>query len=136
MNNVGEHRDQPPLKPGRFLRDRVLRGQGTRITQDELANALAVSRFTVNQIINGRRAITADMAVRLAHVLGTSPALWLDMQKEVDLFDARQKLAASGLTLTVLRQSRFDPPEDNDETNDDDKCAAGSNGITPSSDVD
>lgn len=95
--------------PGVFLRDRVLRKPGSRITQEELADALDVSRFTVNQIINGHRAITADMAVRLAFVLGTSPDLWLDMQKRVDLFEARRKLADEMPNLIKLRGEEAQP---------------------------
>jgi antitoxin HigA-1 len=109
---MAEARDFPPQLPGAFLRDRVLRNPGARITQDALAEALDVSRFTVNQIINGHRAITADMAVRLAHVLGTSADLWLDMQKRVDLFEARRKLAEEAPTLTRLRTRADAPPGD------------------------
>ncbi|KFG90322.1 HigA protein (Antitoxin to HigB) [Sphingobium herbicidovorans NBRC 16415] len=107
---MAETRDFPPQLPGVFLRDRVLRKPGAKITQEALADALDVSRFTVNQIINGHRAITADMAVRLAHVLGTSADLWLDMQKRVDLFEAHRKLAAESPKLTVLREAEAGPP--------------------------
>jgi addiction module HigA family antidote len=107
---MAEPRDFPPQQPGVFLRDRVLRKPGAKITQEALADALDVSRFTVNQIINGHRAITADMAVRLAHVLGTSADLWLDMQKRVDLFEAHRKLEAEAPNLTVLRAAETEPP--------------------------
>lgn len=107
---MAETRDFPPQLPGVFLRDRVLRKPGAKITQEALADALDVSRFTVNQIINGHRAITADMAVRLAHVLGTSADLWLDMQKRVDLFEAQQKLEAEAPKLIVLRAAEGEPP--------------------------
>lgn len=110
MRTIADTRDFPPQLPGVFLRDRVLRKPGARITQEALADALDVSRFTVNQIINGHRAISADMAVRLAHVLGTSPDLWLDMQKRVDLFEAQQKLEAEAPNLTILRASETEPP--------------------------
>tara|TARA_R110002020_G_scaffold161283_3_gene346236 strand:+ start:1967 stop:2296 length:330 start_codon:yes stop_codon:yes gene_type:complete len=106
---MAEDRDFAPQRPGIFLRDRVLRRPGAQITQEALADALSVSRFTVNQIVNGHRAITADMAVRLAHVLGTSPDLWLDMQKRVDLFEARQKLRAEAPSLTILRVHENEP---------------------------
>lgn len=109
---MAEHREFPPQSPGAFLRDRVLRKSGARITQDALAEALDVSRFTVNQIINGHRAITADMAVRLAYVLGTSADLWLDMQKRIDLFEARRKLAEEAPTLTRLRTRADAPPSE------------------------
>lgn len=107
---MAETQDFPPQLPGVFLRDRVLRKPGAKITQEALADALDVSRFTVNQIINGHRAITADMAVRLAHVLGTSADLWLDMQKRVDLFEAHKKLEAEAPNLTKLRECKAEPP--------------------------
>ena len=107
---MADERDFAPQRPGTFLRERVLRAPGSRITQEALADALDVSRFTVNQIINGHRAVTADMAVRLAHVLGTSADLWLDMQKRVDLFEARRKLAEEGPTLVRLREAVAEPP--------------------------
>ncbi|MCB4858232.1 HigA family addiction module antidote protein [Sphingobium sp. PNB] len=107
---MAETRDFPPQLPGVFLRDRVLRKPGAKITQEALADALDVSRFTVNQIINGHRAITADMAVRLAHVLGTSADLWLDMQMRVDLFEAHKKLETEAPNLTVLREPEAEPP--------------------------
>lgn len=109
MRIMADQRDFPPLKPGTFLRDRVLRKPGSRITQETLADALDVSRFTVNQIINGHRAITADMAVRLAFVLGTSPDLWLNMQRRVDLFEAYRKVAQKAPKLVKLREEEAEP---------------------------
>jgi addiction module HigA family antidote len=108
---MDEVRDFSPLHPGVFLRDRVLRKPGARITQDVLADALDVSRFTVNQIINGHRSITADMAVRLAYVLGTSPEFWLDMQKRLDIFEAEHKMAEEAPKLTRLRTAAESPPD-------------------------
>lgn len=94
-------RDFPPATPGAVLRSRVL--SKLKVTQDELAKALGVSRFTVNQILNGRRSVTAEMAVRLAHVLDTSPELWLRLQMQRDLFEAERKLATEMRKLPRLR---------------------------------
>jgi addiction module HigA family antidote len=77
-----------------------------KITQQELANALSVSRFTVNQILNGRRAITPEMALRLGKVLDTSPDLWLRLQAQFDLFCARQRMAAELEALPELRSTK------------------------------
>lgn len=92
-----------PVSPGEVLRDDILGGTG--ITQDALASAMGVSRFTVNQIINGRRAVTADTALRLARVLSTTPNLWLNLQNDVDLWRARRARAAEIDGLPVLRQA-------------------------------
>lgn len=95
-----------PVTPGEVLRDDYLAGTG--ITQDQLAAAMNVSRFTVNQIINGRRAITADTALRLSKVLTSSPDVWLNLQRDVDLWRARRAKARELDALPVLREA---PPE-------------------------
>lgn len=77
--------------PGEILRRR-LKAETVGIRQEDLADALDVTRLTVNQILNGKSAITPDMALRLEVVLGTSPLMWLKLQAEHDLFAARQKL--------------------------------------------
>lgn len=87
--------------PGDLLREKVVGQLG--VTQDQLADALGVSRYSVNQLINDKRAITAEMALRLATVLGGSPEFWLNLQMEVDLERARRKLGASLSSLTVLK---------------------------------
>lgn len=81
----------PPPMPGEILRRR-LKAETVGIRQEDLADALDVTRLTVNQILNGKSAITPDMALRLEVVLGTSPLMWLKLQAEHDLFAARQKL--------------------------------------------
>jgi addiction module HigA family antidote len=58
------------------------------ITQSELARRLGVSRRSVNELVQGRRAISADMAHRLGRVLGNGPGLWLSLQQQVDMWDA------------------------------------------------
>jgi addiction module HigA family antidote len=73
------------------------------ISQDALAKAMDVSRLTVNELINGKRTVTAEMALRLARVLRTSPDLWLDLQRAVDLFKAEQALAPKLEKMPVLR---------------------------------
>ncbi len=90
-----------PPSPGQVLRDHILGGE--RITQDALADAMGVSRLTVNQLINDKRTITAEMALRLARVLRTTPDFWLDLQRQVDLFEARKALAAELEKMPVLR---------------------------------
>lgn len=94
-------RDFSPPSPGAVLRRRVL--AKLNVTQDELARALGVSRFTVNQILNGKRSVTAEMALRLGRVLDTSPELWLRLQSQLDLFEANQKLAKELNKLPQIR---------------------------------
>jgi addiction module HigA family antidote len=49
-----------------------------------------VSRLTVSELLHGKRALSADMAMRLARLLGTTPESWLNMQQAVDLWELEQ----------------------------------------------
>ncbi len=93
----------PPITPGTVLRKYILK---EKITQDELADAMKVSRFSVNQIVNGRRSVTAEMALRLAFVTSTTPDFWLNLQRDVDLYSAKQKIERIIRGLTVLRSPK------------------------------
>jgi antitoxin HigA-1 len=94
----------PPISPGDVLRDIIL--SHPQITQERLAKAMQVSRFSINQIVNGKRAVTAEMALKLARVLSTTPDLWLNLQKDVDLYAARRKLGEEIKALKVLRSPK------------------------------
>lgn len=76
-----------PMHPGRFLESRFL--TPSRLSQDALARALGISRRRVNEIVNGRRGLTPDTALRLARYFGTGPELWLHLQVAWDLHRAR-----------------------------------------------
>ena len=78
-----------PPRVADVLRAHFLQLEG--VTQDKLANALRVSRHSVNELMNNRRSITAPMALRLARVLGTDPHFWMNLQMERDLFEARHE---------------------------------------------
>ena len=84
MNN----KKRRPTHPGELLREDLLPAAG--ITQTELAKMIGVSRRTVNEIVQERRGVTPDTAHRLARVFGTSPEVWVNMQKAVDLWDAME----------------------------------------------
>lgn len=96
----------PPISPGEVLRDFIL--SNPEITQERLAKAMQVSRFSINQIVNGRRAVTAEMALKLAHVLSTTPKLWLDLQRDIDLYVADRKLSREIARLKILRSPKTD----------------------------
>jgi addiction module HigA family antidote len=82
---------RPPL-PGEFLATRYLKPLS--ITQTELAEALGVSRRRVNELINGRRAITPDTAVRLAMFFGNDAAFWMHLQVAWDMHAAVRQMRA------------------------------------------
>jgi addiction module HigA family antidote len=74
-----------PTHPGEILRQDVLPALG--ITQGELARRLGVSRLTVSELLREKRAVSPDMALRLARLLNTTPESWLNMQQAVDLWE-------------------------------------------------
>jgi len=79
-----------PTHPGTFLREIVM--AHLKITQGDLAAHLGVSRVSVSELLNQRRGVSAEMALRLAAAFPeTSPESWLRMQEAVDIWDARQK---------------------------------------------
>lgn len=84
--------DFAPVHPGEVLKYDFLEPLG--MSQYALAKALHISQVRVSEIINGKRAITPDTALRLARFFGTSPEYWLGMQTTHDLEFAKDaKLA-------------------------------------------
>ncbi len=81
-----------PPNPGQFLETRFLKPLD--ITQTELAAALGVSRRRVNELVNGRRAITPDTAVRLGLYFGNEAAFWMHLQVAWDMHAAVRRSAA------------------------------------------
>ena len=57
------------------------------MTQAEFAKRLGVSRLTVSELINEKRAVSPDMAMRLGRLLGNGPEIWLRMQQTLDLWE-------------------------------------------------
>lgn len=78
-----------PPHPGEILKEDVLPELGLSVTQ--AANQLGVSRVTLSRVINGKAAISADMALRLAAWLKPSAESWLRMQLSYDLDQASKK---------------------------------------------
>lgn len=72
-----------PTHPGEILRHDVLPTLGVK--QGEFARRLGVSRLTVSELLCEKRAVSPDMALRLARLLNTTPESWLNMQQAVDL---------------------------------------------------
>ena len=64
------------------------------LTVSSLAAAVGVSRQTINELIRGRRAVSPEMALRLARLFGNTPEFWLNAQRTVDLWDASQTIKA------------------------------------------
>ena len=81
-----------PPHPGQFLETRFLKPLA--ISQTELAAALGVSRRRVNELVNGRRAITPDTAVRLGMFFGNEAAFWMHLQVAWDMHAAVRDVVA------------------------------------------
>jgi addiction module HigA family antidote len=79
-----------PPHPGEVLRDGVFARTGLTIT--DFAARLGVTRAALSRVLNGRAAVSADMAVRLAAALGGTPQSWLHMQADYDLWHAERAM--------------------------------------------
>jgi addiction module HigA family antidote len=82
----------PNIHPGEVLGEEFLKPLG--ISQNALARAMGVPPRRVNEIVLGKRSITADTALRLAAALGTSERFWLGLQADYDLEEARRMMGA------------------------------------------
>ena len=80
----------PPLHPGVVLYEEFL--QPLKISQNQIARDLGVSPRRINEIIHGKRSITADTALRLSAYFGNSASFWLGLQMDYDLDIARDAL--------------------------------------------
>ena len=79
-----------PIHPGEVLMEDFIEGFG--ITQNQLATAIGVPPRRINEIVHGKRGITADTAVRLAKYFGTSAELWMNLQSHHELRLERRAL--------------------------------------------
>ncbi len=87
-NTVGIQRK--PTHPGEMLREDFLPDYG--LTVARLAELLGVSRQSVNELLRERRAVSPEMALRLARLFGNSPEFWLNAQRSVDLWVAARSV--------------------------------------------
>lgn len=83
--------NRTPTRPGEILDEEFLKPIG--LTQVELAKRMGVPIQRVNTVVTGKRAITAETAILLSRVLGTSPHFWMNLQTNYDLWQAEQALA-------------------------------------------
>lgn len=90
-----------PIHPGEILREEFL--PEYELTVSGLARALGVSRQTVNELLRERHALSPEMALRLGRLFGTSPELWLNLQRAVDLWDAEAAIRHEMQRIKPLR---------------------------------
>ena len=94
-----------PIHPGRFLADEL---EALDMTPTQLATALKVPPNRIYQILAGKRALTADTALRLSQWFGTSAELWLNLQKLYELRVAERE-TGDEIRRTVRPLSRVEP---------------------------
>ena len=79
-----------PIHPGEVLMEDFIKGFG--ITQHKLAVAVGVPPRRINDIVHGKRGITADIAMRLSRYFGTTPGFWMNLQIRYELDRAEDAL--------------------------------------------
>lgn len=88
IQNTGiKHR---PTHPGEMLREDFL--PDYELTVSSLAESVGVSRQSINELLLERRAVSPEMALRLARLFGNSPEFWLNAQRAIDLWDTAQAI--------------------------------------------
>ena len=95
------HREVKPTHPGKMLREDFM--PDYNLSVKSLAEALNVSRQTINELVNERRNLSPEMALRLAQLFGNTSEFWLNAQREVDLWDARSRLSKTVKKIKPLR---------------------------------
>lgn len=91
-----------PVHPGEILMEDFIEGFG--ITQNKLAVAIGVPPRRINEIVHGKRRITADTALRLGRYFGMDPHFWINLQSHYDLEVEMDALGDSLDAITPLRQ--------------------------------
>lgn len=79
-----------PTHPGEMLREDFL--PDFELSVSRLAEAVGVSRQSINELLRERRAVSPEMALRLGRLFGNSPEFWLNAQRAVDLWDAARTI--------------------------------------------
>lgn len=81
----------PPVHPGEILLEEFMKPLG--ITQNQLGRDLGISPRRINEIVHGKRRVTADTALRLARHIGTTAKFWMNLQAQYELDLAEDELA-------------------------------------------
>ena len=92
-----------PTHPGEMLREEFL--PDYKLTATSLASAVGVSRRSISDLLSERRSLSAELALRLARFFSTSAEYWLNMQRAVDLWDARRASKAEIARIKPIRAS-------------------------------
>ena len=97
----------PPIHPGEILLEEFLKPLG--ISQNRLARDLATPVVRVNEIVRGKRTVTADSALRLAKYFQTTPQFWLNLQAHYDLEMAKETHLVDQIDREVRKRELVSP---------------------------
>jgi antitoxin HigA-1 len=98
-------KDFAPVTPGEMLKEEFLAEYG--LSQNQLAKAIGISPNRIAEIVNNRRRITADTALRLSLYFGNSPEFWMNLQSHYDLKMARSDLKPEDIKRIAKLGSRI-----------------------------
>jgi antitoxin HigA-1 len=98
-NGIMLKREMPPVHPGQILKTLFMDASGIGVKQ--MANDLDVTPKTVSALVNGHQGISVEMALRLARAFGTSTDVWINIQKDYDLWKARQHVNLDKVRVIV-----------------------------------
>lgn len=90
-----------PIHPGEILREEFMPDYG--LTVNELATAIGVSRQSVNELLRERRSLSPKMAIRLAQLFDNGAEFWLNLQRAVDLYEARLEVVPKAVAKAVRK---------------------------------
>lgn len=91
----------PPIHPGEVLMEDFIEGFG--ITQNKLAVSIGVPPRRINEIVHGKRGVSADTALRLAQYFGTSAEFWINLQSYYDLDRAEDRAGEKIAAIAPLK---------------------------------
>ena len=89
------HSDFEPVHPGAFIREDVV--DHIKMSKKDFAAALGISRQMLHGIMAEKYPVTVEMAIRLGHVVGNGPGIWIRLQQTYDLWHAERKIDLSKL---------------------------------------
>jgi addiction module HigA family antidote len=89
--------NRPPIHPAEIIREDVF--PALNMTKSEFAAALGISRQMLHGILTEKHPVTVEMAVKLGHVLGNGPDIWIRMQQAHDLWHAKRTVDTSKLKI-------------------------------------
>ncbi|MCB2206381.1 HigA family addiction module antidote protein [bacterium] len=104
LDPFSENDVSTPIHPGEILIEEFMKPLG--LSQNLLARQIGVSPRRINEIVNGKRSITADTAYRLSRRFGTSEKFWMNLQAgfELDSIDPEHREAISGEVISVSKE--------------------------------